>query len=503
MKKLFLPILMSFMLSMTTNAEIVEIDGIYYDVLKKINNAKVTGIRSNYVGAISIPESVEYEGTVCTVTSIANRAFAGCSGLTSLIIPNSVTTIGYDAFQNCNGLTTVKIGSGLTTIEPYRGSGGASYTSPFNGCTALTSITVADDNAIFDSRNNCNAIIETATNKLRVGCKGTVIPNTVTSIADYSFQNSGLNTINIPDWVTSIGNYAFSSCNYLTSLTIGDGVTTISRDAFSSCKNLSSVTIGRNVTIIDVDAFSECSSLTSIVLPNGVTSIGQFSFSSCSSLTSMTLPESVTSIDYGAFSGCSGLTSITIGDGVTSLGNYAFSGCSGLTSMTIGNSLKSIGDQTFLNCSSLTSVTIPNNIRIIGKKAFYNNKHLITITIGSGIAKIDTLAFASCQELTDVYCLAKKVPTANSQAFAGSYINYCSLHVPAEAVDQYKAKVPWNGFKDIEAITEQESEIRDVKNDSMIEYSRFTIDGLQIKQPQRGINIIKMSDGTTKKVVVK
>ena len=182
----------------------------------------------------------------------------------------------------------------------------------FQYCSGLTYIKVEEGNAEYDSRDNCNAIIEKATNTLIQGCRNTVIPNSVTSI--------------------------------------GDG-------AFSGCSGLTSITIPNSVTSIDDDAFEGCSSLTSIIIPNSVTSIGQRAFSS-SGLTSITIPNSVTSIGNWAFWGCSGLTFISIPNSVTSLGNGAFWGCSGLTSISIPNSVTSIGYQAFSWCSGLTSVVL-------------------------------------------------------------------------------------------------------------------------------------------------
>ena len=241
-----------------------------------------------------------------SVTSIASHAFQRCSGLTSVTIPNSVTSIGYYAFDGCSGLTSVTIPNSVTSIDE----------GAFSGCSGLTSIKVENGNEKYDSRNNCNAIIETSSNTLIAGCKNTIIPNSVTSIGSGAFYNcSGLTSVTIPSSVTSIGN-----------------------DAFSGCSGLTSVAIPNSVTSISNSAFSGCSGLTSITIPNSVTSIGWYAFYGCSGLTSVTIPNSVTSIGDDAFDGCSGLTSVTIPNIVTSIGSSAFSGCSGLTSIVSLNS---------------------------------------------------------------------------------------------------------------------------------------------------------------------
>lgn len=174
-------------------------------------------------------------------------------------------------------------------------------------------------------------------------------------------------------------------------------------------------------------------------------------FYNCSGLTSVIIGNSVTSIGNYAFWRCSGLTSVIIGNSVTRIGNSAFQYCSGLTSVTIPNSVTSIGDGAFQYCSGLASVTIPNSVMSIEKCVFSDCSNLTSVTIGNGIKSIKTEAFASCSELTDVYCYATNVPNTNNDTFKDSYIEYVTLHVPAESVDAYKAMEPWKSFKSIVA----------------------------------------------------
>ena len=307
-------------------------DGVLYNKDKTVLVRYPAGNKkTNFIiptGVINIEDDAFCENTSLTsivvpdsVTSIGSSAFQSCSGLTSVTFPDSVTSIDWRAFGDCTALTSITIPDSVTSI------GG----NAFSGCTGLTSIVVDENNTVYDSRNNCNAIIETATNKLISGCKNTVIPDSVTSI-DGGFEGcTGLTSITIPDSVTSIGSGAFEDCTSLTSITIPDGVTSIYGFAFEGCTSLTSITIPDSVTRISYNAFEGCTSLTSITIPDGVTSIEWRTFEGCTNLTSITIPNSVTSIEGRAFEGCIGLTSITIPDSITSIEWRAFQECTGLT----------------------------------------------------------------------------------------------------------------------------------------------------------------------------
>ena len=306
----------------------------------------------------------------------------------------------------------------------------------------------------------------------------------------YSDEYSGI--VVIPESVTyskkkysvsSISDDAFRECSRLTSVTIPNSVTTIGQYAFKSCSHLTFISISNSVASIGDFAFSECTGLTSVTIPNIVTSIGDGAFYKCTGLTSIEIPNSVTSIGGDAFNGCSGLTSVTIPNSVTCIGGYAFGYCKGLTSITIPNSVTSIGKYAFLYCTGLTSIDIPNSVTSVGDAAFQN-----------------------CSGLTSVTVL-NPTPVAISQDVFTNRTN-ATLYVPIGSKSAYEAADYWKEFKEIieidlsgiEQISIQKNGFGNINQESATWY---TIDGKRASEPQRGLNIIRMSNGKTRKVVIK
>ena len=281
----------------------------------------------NYVsGDVVIPSSVINNGTTYSVTSIGEWAFAACSSLISVTIPNSVTSIGNYAFDWCNSLTSVTIGNSVTSIGD----------DAFISCSGLTSIT---------------------------------IPNSVTSIGNMAFAYcSGLTSVTLPNNATihsgafiGAGETTIDSVIYCSDTLIVGNYTFICTGFLTFYLNGNSYFPNNNAVVFDCyESKSGNLIIPSTISYNGttysVTSIGDRAFYECSGLTSVTIPNSVTSIGEGAFYECSGLTAVTIPNSVTSIGADAFYNCSGLTSVTIGNSVTYIGYEAFYNCSGLTSI---------------------------------------------------------------------------------------------------------------------------------------------------
>ena len=383
-----------------------EVDGVFYD---KLNSSKVavtykgksySSYSNEYAGDVVIPSSVNYNGINYDVTSIGDEAFRYCYSLTSIQIPNSVTSIGYDAFEGCESLTSIEIPNSVTSIGARA----------FGGCDSLTSIVVDAGNTKYDSRNDCNAIIKTASNTLIAGCQNTIIPNSVKSIGDYAFMFcSSLTSIQIPNSVTSIGEWALGYCSSLTSIEIGNSVTSIGNNAFAYCESLTNIVVDYDNAVYEsrngCNAIIETASNTLIagckntIIPNGVTSIGDRAFNGCSSLTSIQIPNSVTSIGDWAFAYCSGLSSIEIPNSVTSIGDRAFYGCSSLTKITcLATNPPAIVSTTFSNYSA--ELYVPAGCKSAYQSAIYWNNFNIKeiVTLSTSIALNQTTATLKATE---------------------------------------------------------------------------------------------------------
>ena len=497
----------------TMSAHDFEVDGIYYN----ITGAKTVEVTyggtsyssaKSYSGSVTIPSSVTYNGTTYSVTTIGKLAFYGCSNLTSITIPNSVTTIEPAAFEHCRSLTSIEIPNGvtiiagetfyacaslrrieipnsITTIETWAFNGCSSLSSieipsnvttigegAFIGCYGLTNITVDENNLAYDSRNNCNAIIETASNTLVSGCQTTIIPNSVTAIGNYAFSDcKSLASIEIPNTVTTIGYWAFASCSSLKSIEIPNTVTTIGENTFSDCSSLTSVVIPNSVTTIGNSAFSGCSSLTSIVIPGSVTTIGDWTFSSCSSLTSISVAAGNTT--YDSRDNCNAI--------IETASNTLISGCK---NTVIPSSVTTIGYGAFHGCTS-PSIVIPNSVTTIGDYAFKDCSSLTSITS---------------------YITADKLIVPGRYAFSGIDKNNCTLYVPAGAKETYAATEGWSEFRNIFELSGECGENAywkfDTKNSTLTIYGEgATYDYQSAESPwndfKREIKSIEIESGIT------
>ena len=415
------------------------------------------------------------------MNEITTYAFEGMSGLSSVILPDSVRSIGTYAFQDCSNLTSINIPYGVTSIE----------TKTFNGCVSLTEIIIPDSvtSIAYDAFDNCYSVKTLVTGNgltsldylpITSALESITIGDSITEIGDnkfYEFTNLKSVTFADNSQLTKIGENAFCDCSQLTEITIPDGVQTISKgafgrtgftsvqlpdsviemgtDIFSGCSNLETVTLSNSIKSIPAATFYECTNLTSIIIPEGVTSIGDSAFSHCSQLTSITFPESVTAIGINVFDACSELTSfivhesnqnfstledgkilcdknketliaypsakgyVTILNGIKTIAGNAFVDCTELTDITIPNSVTSIGNGAF-GRTGFTSVELPDSITQMGIDVFCGCSSLETVTLSNSITSIPKATFFMCYKLSEIV-IPSSVTSIGETAFGDCY----------------------------------------------------------------------------------
>ena len=626
MKTRILTLIASLFVTAMTFASI-EIDGIYYDLDNENKTADVTYHQqdeNNYSGVtnITIPSTILYNGETYNVTSIGWFAFANCSSLTSITIPNSVTSIGSSAFQGCSSLTSIIIPNNVTLIN----------LGAFQGCSSLTSITITNsatsiggfafhntpwfnnqpdgcvyiNNILYTYKGEMpeNTHIDIREGTTMISCyafyecsslTSITIPNSVTSILPWAFQEcSSLTSITIPNSVTSIGALAFDNCSSLTSITIPNSVTSIGERAFDNCssltsiqwnakncsdlkyygsgnpfdnignqitsftfgdsvqhiptylcsrmKNLTSITIPNSVTSIGVGAFLYCPKLTNMVvengnaiydsrdncnaiietlsntliqgckntiIPNSVTAIANSAFYECTSLTSITIPNSVTSIGVGAFWYCPGLTNIVVESGnrvydsrdncnavIETSSNTLIQGCK---NTIIPNSVTAIADCAFYECTSLTSITIPNSVTSIGDFAFCSCSSLTSVTIGNSVTSIRMGTFAGCLLLRELVVKSINPPSLEDYAFDSP--KSILVKVPCGSLFAYQKA---DGWKDFVNFTEFSFVLTVDVNDATMGFATVTKQNscddniAQVQaQAKAGYKFVRWSDGST------
>lgn len=433
--------------------------------IKKVDIAKgITAIGSCAFSRCIYLSNVNFSNAI---TKIGDFAFYECDDLSDVVFPNGITKIGDFAFGRCRQLLSITIPASVDSM----GKGVFAY------CHGIETIVVDKENKIFDSRDNCNAIINTISNELVAGCSSTKIPNGVVAIGDYAFagwnREGRFATIDIPNSVTSIGEGAFRGCSF-SYITIPSSVIRIGKGLFTNCSKITRIIVDKSnpiydsrndcnaiiktadnelvvgcqktiipssVTSIGDSAFVDDNLLISIKIPEGVNHIGNGSFQNCFYLESISLPKSLVKIGEGAFLRCENLKSIDLPEGITEIGVYAFEECKSIKAISIPGNLTTISSWAFAHCSGLQSITISEGVKIIGNDAFSRCDKITSINIPASVEDISWGAFRHCTNLSTVYVNAAKQRFLYTGMFDDNAEGR-KIYVQDESVDYYKAGWP-------------------------------------------------------------
>lgn len=419
---------------------------------------------------IKCPEDLQGEYVIPEgVIRVESNAFADCRDLISIKLPESLQSIGVRGFKDCP-LKQIHIPANVTSIEQFA----------FRGCgKTIESITVDPDNKVYDSRENCNAIIETKTNAIIQGCNNSKIPDNIEVIRFAAFENcEQLKDIHLPQCLTKIERCAFEYCNGLTSVTIPGSVSTIEYAAFSQCQHLVSVEIQEGVSTLESNAFSSCVELQRVVLPNSLRSIGNEAFRSCYLLEDITIPAGVVSIGNEAFALCSHIISFDIPQSVTQIGEKAFEGIINISYpgnaqgapwgarlmnvYTEGDLIYKDATKTKLeSCNPhVTEVIVPETVKSVNPDAFMGCAELTSVSIGLGYKSIKSISdklFRNCPKLSHVV-LGESITKLGVGAFnrggGKMYENGLAKNLQSITLPASLKEVGWHGFYGVSTLKE-------------------------------------------------
>ena len=444
------------------NADGVEITYVVVDVDEKtvqVGDDKEKAIPAETAGKVSIPATVTVGDVTYSVITVGSNAFADCTGITEVVLPDNLKTIASGAFQGCTGITELVIPATVTAIEA----------NAFSGCEGLKKVMPRMENPFNLIASAFANIHEKASLHVPEGTKaayleagwtekvfkGGVVEGDNTLIVGTSFVVPDEHGVDILYVVTDadnktvkVGDSTNPAINVETSgdITIPElveyegqtfAVTAIGANAFSGCAAIQKVQIDAKITAMGNNAFLSCKALSAINFPETLTSIGKAAFKECESLATVDFPASLTTIGNEAFS-YSGLTSVVIPEGMTSMNYAVFADCYFMTTVVLPGTLKSVGQQAFRHNLRLTSLTISEGVTSLGKHAFYNCQSLKEVTLPSTLTSCNTNVFYYCVSLTKVIARMEDPFTLPNYMFDECSASL-SLHIPDGTYDKYAA----------------------------------------------------------------
>ena len=317
-------LLLSVMFAVSASAYDVEVDGIYYNLLKKAKQAEVVGASKKLKNVI-IPDVITYEDTEFKVVSLGYLALVGLDNVETIKLGNNIEEIGAGVFQYLK-IKSINIPHSVKKID----------VSAFDYCETLESVYI-EDLTSWCNINFLNAKSNPMCSATKLYCNNELVKN-----------------LSIPDDVTKIGNYAFANATCIESVNISDNVTEIGNNAFYCCSNLTDVNFSSNLETIGESAFSDCTNIQSIEIPDKVNTIELYAFYGCEKLESVKMPQNLEVLKRGSFARCASLKSISITGPIKEIGEQAFYYCTSLTTVSIPNTITTLGSFCFQDCKELT-----------------------------------------------------------------------------------------------------------------------------------------------------
>lgn len=416
------------------------------------------------------------------VTTIGESCFSECEDLTSINLPASVKSIGAYAFNGCSKLAAIGLPAGLTSM----GKGA------FKGC-GFTEFVVPD--GITTISNDMFAYCEKLTS--------ITLPKGLKAIGEGAFMGCGFTEFVIPDAITTISDNLFANCPNLHKITFPKTITSMGNGIFSH-SGIGNFTLPKQITEITNNMFEGCQNLEHIYLHDGLKSIGDYAFQDCNSLGGITLPNSVTKIGKGCFAHCDYLKKgVTLSDAITEIPEEAFADCGCLYEIKLPAELKRIGYRAFCGSpyiGSFGGLKIPSKVTEIAPEAFYKSfQDIEVLELPACLKTVGDYAFADCSAKVIYAYMSEPFPLKDADFYSRPR-SECKLYVPKGCAKKYRQAEIWKEF-DIEEM--DGTGIEGVTNDSTVtEEARYDANGNMLTAPAKGLNIVRYSDGTVKKIMV-